>query len=310
MNTPENNTEILPARVERNRKNAQASTGPRTKKGRQAVRWNALKHGLLAAEVVIPEGDVQEDPAEFRLLFSQLVRDLQPVGTLEEILVERIAVSYWRLRRALRAEAGELRLQQNGLLFRDVKERLEQAERDKNHAFMFGEGSELKGTSLGIDYLRQCLDKFIDQISARGELSEDSLLGLKKLFDEASPGAESLFTVYNLFHQWIEEKKQEEPPDLPGVKNFQEGLISLFKENRNKLAGLKKMKEGHEEEAVNAQSCLLSVPAAEASEKLLRYETAIEKQLYRALNELERLQRMRKGDQVLPPITVDLSSDK
>ena len=52
----------------------------------------------------------------------------------------------------------------------------------------------------------------------------------------------------------------------------------------------------------------LSLPPKEAVDKILRYETAIERQLYRAINELERLQRRRRGDIVPPPIHVELST--
>jgi hypothetical protein len=38
-----------------------------------------------------------------------------------------------------------------------------------------------------------------------------------------------------------------------------------------------------------------------------RYETAIENKLYRALNQLERLQRMRRGDAVPPPASLDVN---
>ena len=37
-----------------------------------------------------------------------LVEDLAPVGRLEELIVERIAVLHWRLRRLYRAEASEI----------------------------------------------------------------------------------------------------------------------------------------------------------------------------------------------------------
>src|SRR6266704_5370046 len=40
-------------KIEANRKNARHSTGPRTAAGKQAVKGNALKHGLLSREVVI-----------------------------------------------------------------------------------------------------------------------------------------------------------------------------------------------------------------------------------------------------------------
>jgi hypothetical protein len=42
---------------------------------------------------------------------------------------------------------------------------------------------------------------------------------------------------------------------------------------------------------------------------LLRYETAIERQLYRAIDQLERLQRQRAGDYVPPPVKVGISTD-
>jgi hypothetical protein len=40
----------------------------------------------------------------------------------------------------------------------------------------------------------------------------------------------------------------------------------------------------------------LSLPNKEATDKILRYETTISRQLYRAMDQLERLQRRHKGD--------------
>jgi len=42
-------------------------------------------------------------------------------------------------------------------------------------------------------------------------------------------------------------------------------------------------------------------------EKLLRYETTVERQYYKALNQLERVQRSRQGDQVAPPAALDIT---
>ena len=58
-----------------------------------------------------------------------------------------------------------------------------------------------------------------------------------------------------------------------------------------------------------SQPLRLSFPPTDAVDKILRYETAIERQLYRAINELERLQRRRRGDIVPPPIHVEISTD-
>ncbi len=73
------------------------------------MKYNALKHGLLAKEVVITVGEGAEDPEEFNVLLEDLKTQLAPAGTLEEMLTEKIAVAYWRLRRAYRYEVGLIR---------------------------------------------------------------------------------------------------------------------------------------------------------------------------------------------------------
>ena len=97
-----------PKQLEANRRNAQRSTGPRTPAGKARVKFNALKHGLLAKSVILPIRSRSEKRSHFDALLAQLIDELKPVGILEDMLVEKIAVSYWRLRRALRAEAGEI----------------------------------------------------------------------------------------------------------------------------------------------------------------------------------------------------------
>jgi len=94
--------------LEANKKNAKKG-GVKTSEGKAIVRYNALKHGLLAKEVVITVGEGAENQEEFNGLLIDLKTQLQPEGTLEEMLVEKIAVAYWRLRRAYKYEAGLIR---------------------------------------------------------------------------------------------------------------------------------------------------------------------------------------------------------
>ncbi len=97
-----------PKQLEANSRNAQRSTGPRTPAGKARVKFNALRHGLLAKSVILPIRSRSEKRSHFDALLIQLIDELKPVGILEDMLVEKIAVSYWRLRRALRAEGGEI----------------------------------------------------------------------------------------------------------------------------------------------------------------------------------------------------------
>src|ERR687889_758899 len=73
-------------KAEANRRNALKSTGPKTPEGKAAVRLNALKHGLLSQEILLPE----EDEEALRELGQNLKLELQPVGELENLLVEQI----------------------------------------------------------------------------------------------------------------------------------------------------------------------------------------------------------------------------
>ena len=63
-------------------------------------------------------------------------------------------------------------------------------------------------------------------------------------------------------------------------------------------------REAKEEEARQAAAVL---PSAETLEKILRYETKLERQLFRAMNQLERLQRMRQGEAIPAPLTMEIS---
>lgn len=65
-----------------------------------------------------------------------------------------------------------------------------------------------------------------------------------------------------------------------------------------------KAKEALEQKAKIAS---LALPSAPATEKILLYETAIQRQLTQAMNQLERLQQAGKGQIAPPPIGVAAS---
>ena len=92
------------AQTRANRNNAKKSTGPRTEEGKARVAKNALKHGLLARDTVLPG----EDPADFDNQLTALEADIQPANSLEFELVRQIADAQWRMRRLTRLETGFL----------------------------------------------------------------------------------------------------------------------------------------------------------------------------------------------------------
>lgn len=88
-------------KIEANRRNALKSTGPKTLKGKVDSARNAVKHGLFSRQVMdfVSHG---EDPTEYEETLNGLRAKYQPLGTAEELEVERIGLCWWRFKRAWR----------------------------------------------------------------------------------------------------------------------------------------------------------------------------------------------------------------
>jgi len=192
-----NGDRISPQKLAANRRNAQLSTGPRTEEGKSRSRQNALKHGILASALLITAGEGAEDPAEFNELLGGLRRDLAPVGTLEERMVEKIAVCWWRQKRVLSCEAG--------LVQRAFVPNLQH-------------------------------ERMLDRLASQGLLVPT--------------------------------------PELAAIKDH------------------------------------LGLPESDQVDRILRYETANNRQLVYAINQLERLPRARKGEQIPAPVSLQVSRDE
>ena len=102
---------VSSARAEASRRNGARSHGPKTPEGKARSAQNALKHGLRAQKfAVLPD----EDAAAFAALEAALFEELAPLGALQFVLAQRIAVAAWRLKRADRIEAELLGHQRGG----------------------------------------------------------------------------------------------------------------------------------------------------------------------------------------------------
>jgi hypothetical protein len=210
-----------------NRRNALKSTGPKTPEGKAAVHHNATKHGLLSQEVLLPE----EDAAALEKLGERLRAELQPVGELEGMLVDRIIAAYWRLRRLGRVEAGIFAWE------------------------LYGEWAKRA---------RQEARSYTKQEGGYEDLLPDPFQRTTTITDQG--------------------KHQE--------------AMSTAREMDAKR---------ETETATLGRTFIRDADGANAFSKLSRYETAIERSLYKALYELQRLQagRNTEGD-VPPPAVVDV----
>jgi len=296
--------------LEANRKNAKRG-GVKTEEGKAIVKFNALKHGLLARETVVTVGDGAENPDEFNSLLEDLTAQFKPEGTLEEMLVEKIAVAYWRLRRACRCEVGLIRNELDritddfyGRTILDAKtdeqidsqivqerESFESWKKDRNDlAQMHHEGRPLHGIydrQVNWDWLWENLTDPFPQDEDDG--TEDENDG----------------------EEWPPQKVRQYLNGQGGWSDDDvwKGLIEVCDQrmeyHQRQIAALEKQREQNKLR-LDALRQLSSVPPEGAVDRLLRYEGAIERQFYKALNQLERLQRLRAGDSVPAPVAVDV----
>jgi hypothetical protein len=90
-----------PKRIAASRANALKSTGPRTAAGKDASRFNALKHGIDAQQQIM-YGESAADLAELTAEYHQ---QHSPANSAERFLVDTLVNNEWRLRRLRRVEA-------------------------------------------------------------------------------------------------------------------------------------------------------------------------------------------------------------
>ena len=88
--------------IDANRLNAQKSTGPNTPEGRDAVRFNALRHDLTAKHAVLEN----ENEQEFQEMLEAFEAEHQPTGPTENLLVQQMVMAAWRLQRLRALETG------------------------------------------------------------------------------------------------------------------------------------------------------------------------------------------------------------
>jgi hypothetical protein len=84
--------------VAANRRNA-SKGGVRTEEGKAVSRQNARKHGIFASALT------PEDSEDLHGIEDRLVASMRPVGVVEDMLVEKLALAYLRMQRCARAEA-------------------------------------------------------------------------------------------------------------------------------------------------------------------------------------------------------------
>jgi|GEM_PF-1097964 len=287
------------AQLEANRKNSEKSTGPKRPEGKEKVSKNALKHGILSKHLYVQELEIEE----FNLVAEEMRKSLDPKGALEELLVDRIVSLSWRIRTLMRIEATAIRSASprwenwtDQKFFRDLDDSIIAEDwlatrKEVREAFDILTDDDARKL-----FLRLCMR--VRQM--RGEIPvERTLIPLPK----DTTGESTL-----------DEMASEIPdPDLPwAIRQLKDKLMKSTRiwYGWNPAIGLYISPDDPDEEdlpKVFFEAELLKVVDSGRLDKVMRYEAALERGLFRAIRLLERVQNIRKGVHVEPDREVNVN---
>jgi len=288
--------------IEANRRNALKSTGPKTEEGKAVVRLNALQHGITAEMAVLP---FVENPADWEAHREGVLESLAPVGHLETILAERIAHLLWRMGRASRYERELIAVEQ---------EKLE--EKHFRYESEYGSLDVLRSTVKNSRKQRRVIDgldsmKVREAINALDAVSivEAATTRAEKvdLNDFSLPGIPDDLALEE-FKSWTAGILRDAIKAIAEHegKSYEEMLYAAKFDIAYEEAKAKLTLEKAELEIGRKRRTHL-LPDPNMLDTLSRYEAHLERSLYKALHEIERLQATRAGQPVPPPLAVDVT---
>lgn len=281
------------------------ATGPRTSMGKERSRGNALKHGIFVDAVLLGSESRKEFNVHRRGMFDYW----KPEGTAEVLEVELMVTTSWRIRRAFIAETA---LVERSMRFPKVVPAIQY--NDIVHILVRHEGQEKPDgllLSMGApkmsdrDYCISLLRELGEGISDAFHEARDSQI-LKKLYgaDTDSAKKENLMTRY---HNYLgmatcsDEARQKN--GFPGPDKCRERFLKEIQSEIDRLVRLKSFEDARSE----VERLVQNVPEDSQLDRLLRYLAELERQYSNAQNRLERLQRMRRGQSVLPKLEIQHS---
>ncbi len=263
------------------------ASGPRTPEGKQRSKHNALKHGIFSKIILLKD----ESRSEFNSLLSRLRNDRRPEGALEELLVEKLAVITWRQRRLLLAESAEV-------------------QENKEAETIIGVlGPGLIRKIQNPNALERCLEQLAE---LRKQVEKDDYTKyynpiLAKIYGIDDKEKHSRGNLYDPYREWVCSKSSGEEQGRGGDASPHQCRLKVLYEidqESGRLRRYQQVRASLETTGTQPEVLRHNVPDAPTLDRLLRYEASLERSFDRTLSQLERLQRTRLGQPVLPKVEV------
>jgi len=317
------------AKKEANQKNALVSTGPRTLDGKAVSSKNALKHGILSKELVITEGEGKEPVEVFNELREACFDYYQPDAAIETMLVDRVVACFWRMRRVIAYETGSIRMELDSLTERRKYAREAVMDRWETDANRSGYSSDYRiavhNNSMGLKKIIGAMERAKTKILETGSLDDDSANKLINscgyLYEHLVAGVvelarrmkyrsdDEIRDIAKKEREILTKHKKLDPRITDVRKIIKASLVSYIdlgldwvKEQYEKVKKQEKMED-------HAARLEANLPDQAALDKICRYEAHLERQLSKAMDQLEKYQRARLGPNTPPPLNLDLRVD-
>jgi hypothetical protein len=282
-------------------------TGPRTAQGKQRSKRNSTKHGLFS-NVVVLDG---ESPAEYRSLWAGLRQSWLPEGKMEELLVEELAMFFWRLRRCVDAERAEIRMNTQWA-------KVERVNQMRAEVRQISQESAVKTSLILHIHNREILQRCIVMlqvlragIQVKFDRDRDMAILCRIYGDHAHPHLiRTLDEIYELLQATAvvsEEERQRGGYQTPD--QCKQNMVKAIDHEIERLELHQQVSVFMEADRTELEIARQSVPTAPELDRFLRYQASPQRGIDRTIVQLERLQRIRKGQPVAPRIDVNVSAD-
>ena len=242
----------------------------------EAVRYNAMKHGILSNLAVLPH----EDAGEFAALMAALIEEHKPAGMTERHLIEELAAIIWRKRRVLLAEGAKIN--------EGLKNAVNSPRTVMPSAAPFQRGLTGENASL-----HDLLTATPEEIATDQRNAEIDLAATRKASAILNKGGQNAYekarrALIPESRDWWDGYVEDE--EYPATA---EGLAQFIREHLEPIC-MSMEREARYQPAIKAQA-LGEGLQAHRLEKLNRYETHLDRKFERTLAMILKLKQLRGG---------------
>jgi hypothetical protein len=157
-------------------------------------------------------------------------------------------------------------------------------------------------SSAGLEYRKHILETVRESVKRDGELTEKTLDWVRRRFMNEPNNMTRELEEYRA--KFLANPEGLSPEELK--LRHQTAVDRYVEATLYWQADLDVEHKERDDKAETAGQAADVLPSSEVLEKIMRYEGSLDRQLYRAMNQLERLQRRREGDNVAPPLMMDV----